>query len=238
MNAKLSNRAFTLIELLVVIAIIAILASMLLPALGKARTKARNIQCVNNLSQISKAMVMYHGDWDDYAVGFYQSVTPGALGGNNVWYVLLVRHGYLPFTGGDPNTFTRFMIYPNSSGLNPNQGACPILRCPGYTENKNDGKSLTAYAVNYYISRLTSGVPKYQRVIQIKQPSSTIYFGEGAHGLNTPLREASTDRQPATWHRSALCNLGFVDGHVANANVTAISNLTTASAIGVEWKTE
>lgn len=79
-----NKQRFTLIELLVVIAIIAILAAMLLPALAKARSKARSISCVNNLKQQGLYIGMYTNDNEDYVLsnndyGFASHTYPGAL---------------------------------------------------------------------------------------------------------------------------------------------------------------
>lgn len=78
MRAKTRRGGFTLIELLVVIAIIAILAAILFPVFAKAREKARQASCLNNLRQVGVSVLMYCEDYDGTYPQSYQDVSSGA----------------------------------------------------------------------------------------------------------------------------------------------------------------
>jgi prepilin-type N-terminal cleavage/methylation domain-containing protein/prepilin-type processing-associated H-X9-DG protein len=182
---------FTLIELLVVIAIIAILAAMLLPALNKAREKARQSSCTGNLKQMFMLTNNYLDDFDLY---FPSSLLPGLDGGAGGEYWVRYLGNYMV-----GKTLNRWVIHDPT----PKVMFCPTMTTPAY--------SYQTYGLNAVLS-YTTGI----RQTLIKRPSQMLELTEPNESAAQPRNGfylASYDRIYQPRHGD-LYNLAYADGHI------------------------
>ncbi len=218
MKTLAKHSAFTLIELLVVIAIIAILASMLMPALSMAKAKGLQISCVNNHRQLGTVWSMYAHDNN----GKLPNNLRQNLASNPSWVDSTV-HGDTP-GWTDP----AYLIDPKRAAFANYQRVAKVYKCPAETTVFKRPRGLTlpklrSYSMNDYITPVGGGSwgaqYHYKRAEDMRLPVTTFVFIDAEPGsiCYTPFRIPDSDTEPWFTAPGAMHANGtgvtFADGH-------------------------
>ncbi len=193
------QKQFTLIELLVVIAIIAILASMLLPALNCARDKAKKISCVSNLKQISNGMQLY---LNDYQGKIKSSNSDDSVEGS---WVMERLTPYLNTQRSDgrnvPYDSTTLMLHPQAQ----------IWCCPGEQEKL---RFFQYYGYSRYVVR-NDGLKG--NLWRAKNPSGFLIWADAKGGLGyNQWALGDSERYLVISRHNYSSNILWADMHVSN----------------------